>query len=412
MSRFKAGDSKSSWKGNQEVAALTDRYVMQTYGRFPIAMVRGQGCRLYDADDKEYLDFVAGLAVCNLGHCHPRVVEAIQRQAESLLHVSNLYHIPWQAELARKIVEHSFGDQVFFCNSGAEANEAAIKLARRYEHCVRQGDRFEILTMDNSFHGRTLATVTATGQAKFHKGFEPLVPGFRYIAFDDPQAVEKAVNDNTCAIMLEPIQGEGGVICPSEDYLSFVRNLCDEKELLLIFDEVQVGMGRTGTLFAYEPFGVTPDIMTLAKGLAGGVAIGAAVATEKVAEAFVPGSHASTFGGNPLASAAGLAAMEVVLEEGFLDNCRQAGNHLRKRLEQIAQRHPSLIKEIRGRGLIQALVLTISGGPVVADCLKHGLLVNCTADNVLRFLPPLVVTSAEVDEMSAILDRVLGLVSK
>ncbi len=410
--KSKAGDSKYSWAGNEEAAALTDRYVMQTYGRFPIAMVRGQGCWLYDADGREYLDFVAGLAVCNLGHCHPRVTDAIRMQADRLLHVSNLYHIPWQGELARKIVEHSFGDRVFFCNSGAEANEAAIKLARRYEHCVRQGDRFEILTMDNSFHGRTLAAVTATGQAKFHKGFDPLVPGFRYVPFDDPGALEKAVSDITCAIMLEPIQGEGGVICPADDYLPFVRKLCDEKELLLIFDEVQVGMGRTGTLFGYEQYGAAPDIMTLAKGLAGGAAIGAAVAVEKVAAAFVPGSHASTFGGNPLASAAGLAAMDAILEEGLLENCRQSGSHLRGELEKMKERYPSLIKEIRGRGLIQALVLTIAGGPVVAGCLKHGVLVNCTADNVLRFLPPLVVTPAEVDKMSAILDRVLSLVQK
>ena len=262
----KAAMPEVPWKGNQEVMALTDRCVMHTYGRFPVAFVQGEGCRLWDADGKVYLDFVAGLAVCNLGHCHPRVVAAIQTQASRLLHVSNLYHIPWQSELARRITELSFADRVFFCNSGAEANEAAIKLIRRYEHVVRQGDRFEIITMLNSFHGRTMATVTATGQDKFHKGFEPLVPGFRYVPFDDLEALAGAINSKTCAVLLEPIQGEGGVYVPAQDYLPHVRRLCDENDLLLVFDEVQVGLGRTGFLFAYERFGVEPDIMTLAKG--------------------------------------------------------------------------------------------------------------------------------------------------
>jgi acetylornithine/N-succinyldiaminopimelate aminotransferase len=396
------------WGSNQEVVRLTDRYVMKTYGRFPIAPVKGQGCRLWDADGRAYLDFVAGLAVCNLGHCHPRVVRAIQEQAECLLHVSNLYHIPWQSALAQRIVEHSFGDRVFFCNSGAEANEAAIKLVRRYERDIRKGKRFEILAMENSFHGRTLATVTATGQEKFKKGFDPLVPGFRHVPFDDRDALLKAVGDETCAILVEPIQGEGGVICPGDDYLPFLRSLCDERELLLVFDEVQVGIGRTGTLFAYEPFGVAPDIMTLAKGLAGGIPIGATVATERVAAAFTPGSHASTFGGNPLAAAAGLAALEVILEEGVLENCRRSGLHLRQGLERVALRHPDRVREVRGRGLIQAMDLTGPGTPVVETCMSEGLLINCTAETVLRFLPPLIVTTEEVDEMLEILDRALS----
>ena len=397
-----------SWQDNEQVVSMTNRYVMQTYGRFPIAMVRGEGCRLWDASGKCYLDFVAGLAVCNLGHCHPHVVKTIQQQAERLLHVSNLYHIPWQTELAARIVNHSFGDRVFFCNSGAEANEAAIKLARRYEHCVREGSRFEILTMHNSFHGRTLAAITATGQEKFHKGFEPLVPGFRYVPFNDTAAIEQAISDETCAILVEPILGEGGVICPDIDYLFKLRKLCDERELTLIFDEVQVGMGRTGTLFAYEQFGAAPDIMTLAKGLAGGVAIGATVASEKLAAAFVPGTHASTFGGNPLASAAGLAAMEVVLSAEFLDHCRKTGAYLREGLEQLARTFPGIIKEVRGRGLIQAIELTISGAAIVTECLQQGLLINCTADCVLRFLPPLVVTRKEIDQMLLILENVLS----
>jgi len=390
---------------NQEVFELTDRYVMSTYGRYPVAFERGQGCRLWDVEGKGYLDFVAGLAVCNLGHCPPRVVEALQRQAARLLHVSNLYHIPGQSALARKIVNHSFGDRVFFCNSGAEANEGAIKLARRYEHCVRNGNRFEILTMTQSFHGRTLATVTATGQAKFHKGFEPLVAGFRYVAFGDPGALERAVGPDTCAVLVEPIQGEGGVVVPAEDYLPFVRKLCDERDLLLIFDEVQVGMGRTGTLFAYEQTGVTPDVMTLAKGLAGGVPVGAVVARGEVAAAFVPGTHAATFGGNPLAAAAGLAALDTLLEDGVLENCRRMSPHLRDGLERTARRYPHRVREVRGRGLIFGMEMAAPCADLVPACLARGLLINCTADRVLRFLPPLVVSREEIDEMLEILDR-------
>lgn len=403
-----AGVRAGSWGSNEDVAKLTDRCVMQTYGRLPIAPVRGEGCRLWDADGNEYLDFVAGLAVCNLGHCHPRVVAAIQNQAATLLHVSNLYHIPGQSALAQRIVENSFGDRVFFCNSGAEANEAAIKLVRRYEREIRKGKRFEILTMENSFHGRTLTTVSATGQAKFKKGFEPLSPGFRHVPYDDRDGLLKAIGEDTCAILVEPIQGEGGVVCPADDYLAFLRAVCDDRELLLVFDEVQVGIGRTGTLFAYEQSGVAPDIMTLAKGLGGGVAIGATVASERVAAAFVPGTHASTFGGNPLAAAAGLAALEAILEEGVLENCRRVGHHLREGLEKTALRHPGLIREVRGQGLLQAMDLKIPGRPFVEACMRKGLLINCTADTVLRFLPPLIVTEAEADEMLEVLAAVLS----
>lgn len=403
-----AGVLEGGWGSNEEVVRLTDRYVMKTYGRFPIAPVRGEGCRLWDAEGKEYLDFVAGLAVCNLGHCHPNVVRAIREQAGTLLHVSNLYHVPWQSALAQRIAENSFGDRVFFCNSGAEANEAAIKLVRRYEHEIRKGDRFEILTMENSFHGRTLATMAATGQEKIKKGFDPLAPGFRHVPFNDPDRLLEAIGDETCAILVEPIQGEGGVICPGDDYLPFLRSVCDDRELLLVFDEVQVGMGRTGTLFAHESFGAVPDIMTLAKGLGGGVAIGATVASERVAAAFVPGTHASTFGGNPLATAAALAALETILEEGVLENCRQVGGHLREGLERIALRHPGLVREVRGRGLLQGMDLTVAGGPIVEGCMRRGLLINCTANTVLRFLPPLIVTKVEVDEMLETLERALA----
>ncbi len=398
-------------ESNLQVANLTERCVMNTYGRFPIAPVRGEGCRLWDADGTEYLDFVAGLAVCNLGHCHPRVVRAIREQAGRLLHVSNLYHIPSQSALARKIVENCFGDRVFFCNSGAEANEAAIKLVRRYEHEVRKGDRFEILTMENSFHGRTLTTMAATGQDKVKKGFDPLAPGFRHVPFNDPDRLVAAIRDETCAVLVEPIQGEGGIVCPADDYLPFLRSVCDERDLLLVFDEVQAGMGRTGTLFAHEISGTVPDVMTLAKGLAGGVAIGAAVASERVAAGFVPGTHASTFGGNPLATAAGLAVLETILEEGVLENCRRVGRHLREGLETVASRHPGLVREVRGKGLLQAMDLTFAGGPVVLACMGRGLLINCTADTVLRFLPPLIVTEAEVDEMLDTLESVLATTS-
>jgi predicted acetylornithine/succinylornithine family transaminase len=399
-----------SWDSNQAVTSLTDEFVMDTYKRLPIALVRGKGCWLWDADGKRYLDFVAGLAVCNLGHCPDGVVAAIQQQAATLLHVSNLYHIPWQAELARTIVEHSFGDKVFFCNSGAEANEAAIKLARRYEKVIRKGTRYEILTMRNSFHGRTMATLTATGQEKVQIGFEPLVPGFRYVPFNDPEALEDAIRPETCSIMLEPIQGEGGVIIPSDEYLMFVRDLCNRKGLLLLFDEIQVGMGRTGRLFAYEHYGVEPDIMTLAKGLAGGIPIGAMVATGEAAQAFVPGTHASTFGGNPLVTAAALAALEMLLEGGVLKNCQRMGDYLYQRLDELAARYPDSIKEVRGKGLIQALELFREGAPIVQACLASGLLINCTMERVLRFLPPLIVKREEIDEMIAVLDKSLAAV--
>jgi len=398
----------SMWESNDAVTSLTDQFVMDTYKRLPIALVRGKGCWLWDADGKRYLDFVAGLAVCNLGHCPEPVVAAIQQQAATLLHVSNIYHIPWQSELARKIVQHSFGDKVFFCNSGAEANEGAIKLARRYERMIRKGTRYEILTMRDSFHGRTMATLTATGQEKVQIGFDPLVPGFRYVPFNDADALEAAVRPETCAVMLEPILGEGGVICPSDEYLGLVRDLCNRKELLLLFDEIQVGMGRTGRFLAHEHYNVEPDIMTLAKGLAGGIPIGALVATGEVAKGFVPGTHASTFGGNPLATAAALAALDMVLEGGILENCQRMGTYLHQRLEGLAARYPEIIKEVRGKGLIQALELSKGGAPVVQACLASGLLINCTMDRVLRFLPPLIVNKDEIDEMIAILEQAIA----
>ncbi len=396
---------------NDEITAMTERYVAATYARHPIALVRGAGSRVWDADGKEYLDFVSGLAVCNLGHCHPGVTEAIKRQAETLIHVSNLYHIAPQAELAELLVTNSFADRVFFCNSGAEANEAAIKLARKYSFDRYGSGRHDIVTMQGSFHGRTMAAVSATGQEKFKKGFEPLLPGFRHVPFDDLRALRDAVDDKTCAVMVEPIQGEGGVNVPSEGYLEGIRRICSERDVLLIFDEVQTGMGRTGSLFAYEGFGVEPDIITLAKGIAGGVPMGAMAAREEVAGSFTPGTHASTFGGNPLACAAALAAVRCILEEGILDNCRRMEEILRNRLEGLAGRH-SFIREVRGRGLIYGMELDFEGAGVVAGAMERGLLLNCAAGRVIRFLPPLTVTEEEIDEMAALLGEVLGEVSR
>lgn len=390
-----------------ELREETDRYLMNTYARLPISIVRGRGCKVYDLEGREYLDFVAGIAVNVLGHCHPDLVAAIQKQAQHLLHASNLYYTEPQTKLAKMLVEHSFAKKVFFCNSGAEANEAAIKLARRYAHQKYGAERYEIITMLQSFHGRTMATLTATGQEKVQKGFEPLLPGFIYVPFNNLSAVEQAVNSKTAAILLEPVQGEGGVRVADKSYLKGLRELCRQKDILLIFDEVQTGVGRTGTLFAYEHFGVVPDIMTLGKGLGGGLPIGACLATEPVAAAFEPGSHASTFGGNPVCCAAGLAVLRVLLEGRVLEHGRRMGDYLAHGLEDMKDRLPA-IKEARGLGLLQGLELTVDGKPVVADCLARGLLINCTADRVLRFVPPLIITQADIDRLLNVLHHVLG----
>lgn len=383
-----------------------EQHIAKTYGRYPLVVQRGAGCRLWDVEGKGYLDFLAGVAVNNLGHCHPRVVKALQEQAAQLLHVSNYFHIPQQIELAEILCRHSFGDRVFFCNSGAEANEAAMKLVRKYSRETHGENRFEVITALASFHGRTIGTIAATGQDKVRVGFEPVVPGFKYVAFGDIEALRAAISPNTCAVMLEPVQGEGGVNVPPPGYLKAVRALCDEKELLLVFDEVQVGCGRTGTLFAYEQEEVEPDIMTLAKALAGGPPIGAMIYREKFVDTLGPGTHGSTFGGNPLMTAAGVAAMTTLLEDGVLENCRAMGDYLRQRLEQFQQRYAWIV-EVRGRGLIYGVELSIEGGDIVKKCLERGLLLNCTMGKVLRFLPPLIVTREEIDEALAILESVL-----
>ncbi|HWR89959.1 MAG TPA: acetylornithine transaminase [Dissulfurispiraceae bacterium] len=393
----------------RKIIEEADRYVMHTYGRFPIVLRKGRGMRVWGADGKEYLDFVGGIAVNVLGHCHPKVVVAIQKQAQRLLHVSNLYHIEPQIKLAKLLVNNSFADKAFFCNSGAEANEAAIKLARKYAKEHAGPHCYEIITALNSFHGRTLATLTATGQEKFRRGFEPLMPGFRYMPFNDLGALKSSITEHTCAVMLEPIQGEGGVRIPSEEYLKGVREICDNNDLLLILDEVQTGMGRTGRLFAHELYGIVPDIMTLAKGLGGGVPIGAMVTTDKVAGAFQPGSHASTFGGNPLVCAAAIATIETILEDGFvLDNCVRMGGYLLTKLQQLQSDYPDSIIDVRGRGLIIAMELTFDGASVVKSCLERGVLINCTAGNVLRFTPPLITQERDIDRLTDVIEEVLS----
>jgi acetylornithine/N-succinyldiaminopimelate aminotransferase len=390
---------------SQTLMMLSEKHIAHTYSRYSILLVRGKGTRVWDMEGREYLDFVSGLAVCNLGHCHPRVVQAIHDQAEKLLHISNYYYIEPQIRLASLLCRHSFADKVFFCNSGAEANEAALKLARKYAKAKMGGGRYEVITMERSFHGRTLATLTATAQAKYHEGYDPLMPGFRYVPFDKAEALRKAIDEKTCAVLIEPIQGEGGVNIPSEGYLRSLREICDEKGILLIFDEVQVGMGRTGKLFAYEHEGVTPDMVTLAKSLAGGVPIGALLIKKGVGDIFEPGDHASTFGGNPLATAAGVAALTAMLEEGMLKNCEKVGNYFLSRLEEMKKKFP-FVQEVRGRGLILGMELKMEGGPIVKEMMKRGFLINCTMGNVLRFLPPLIVTEEEVDRLAEALEEV------
>lgn len=385
----------------------SQRYLFNTYNRFPVVLVKGRGAKVWDSEGKEYLDFLGGVAVNILGHCHPKIVVAIQKQAQRLIHVSNFYHIEPQIKLAKLLVRNSFADKVFFCNSGAEANEAAIKLARKYSKEFYGEERYEIISTINSFHGRTLASLTATGQEKFQKGFEPLVPGFKHIPFNDINALKTAVSSQTCAVILEPIQGEGGVKLPSDDYFKNVRQICDENNLLLILDEVQTGMGRTGKLFAYEHYGIKPDIMTLAKGLGGGVPIGALLATEKTASVFQPGNHASTFGGNPLVCASAIATLEAILEDGYiLDHCKRTGRYFREQLLELKVRYPKIVVDVRGKGLMVGMELAIDGTSFVKSCLERGFLINCTAGNVLRFTPPLIITEEDIDKLIDVLKEV------
>lgn len=391
---------------NQQWVERSDKVIMRTYGRYPIVPVKGEGCRLWDADGKEYLDFLGGVAVNNLGHCHPRVVKALQDQAATLIHCSNYYQIPQQIELAELLCNHSFADKAFFCNSGAEANEAAIKLARKYSReTFDNPERYGIITAADSFHGRTMATVSATGQEKVQRFFDPLLHGFCHVPFNDLAALSAAITPQTCAIMLEPIQGEGGINIPSQAYMQGVRELCDRHQLLLILDEVQVGMGRTGKLFAHEHFGITPDIMTLAKALAGGAPIGTMLAKDAVAASFVPGTHGSTFGGNPLVTAAGIATVRAILEEGLLNRAEEMGEYLHGELEALGAKYP-FVQEVRGIGLMIGMSLSIPGGEIVKKGHERGVLLNVTHDTVLRFVPPLTVSKQEVNQMIQILDGI------
>lgn len=390
-----------------EIMELNDRHVMHTYGRLKVAFVKGEGSRLWDTEGRSYLDFVTGLAVNSLGHGHPRIKAAINEAAETLLHTSNLYYIPVQAELAARLFALTGYDRAFFANSGAEANEAAIKLARRYHYKkVGRSERYEIITAHDSFHGRTLATVAATAQPKYHAGFEPLPEGFRYVPLNDLDALGEAVNERTAAIMLEPIQGEGGINPCTPEYLAGVRELCDREGILLIFDEVQTGVGRTGRFLAAEHFGVKADITTLAKALGAGVPIGATLATEEAASGFEPGSHASTFGGNYLAARAGLAVLTALDEDGLLEAGARAGERLRSGLEALVEKYPAVGAEVRGKGLMLGVELRAGGKEMLSRCMERGLLVNVIAERVLRLLPPLTVHDDEIDEALKVLDEV------
>ncbi|AEF96720.1 acetylornithine transaminase [Methanotorris igneus] len=381
------------------------KYHLQTYGRLPVVLVKGEGMYVYDVNGKKYVDFLAGIGVNNVGHCHPKVVEAIKKQAETLIHTSNIYYTIPQIELAKKLVNLSGLNRAFFCNSGAEANEAAIKLARKYAKEILGKDGGEIITMENAFHGRTITTITATPKPKYQKGYEPLTPGFKYVPFNDIEALKESITDKTVAIMLEPVQGEGGIHVADKEYLRAVRDLCDDKNLVLIFDEVQCGMGRTGKMFAFEHYGVKPDILTLAKALGGGVPIGAMLAKEEIAKAMGYGDHGTTFGGNPLACSAALATIEVI--EGILGHVEEMGKYFMDKLETLNKKYP-FIKEVRGLGLMLGMELEFNGGEIVKKMLEKGYLINCTSDVVLRFLPPLIVEKEHIDGLIKALDEVFS----
>lgn len=384
-----------------------NRYLMQNYAQAPLCLVRGEGVRVWDTDGKEYLDFVGGIAVDALGHCHPKIVGAIREQATTLLHVSNLYQIPSQIHLAKLLCDHSFADRVFFCNSGAEANEAAIKLARKYAKDALASDRVEIITMRGAFHGRTMGALSATPTEKYQHGFEPLLPGFKYIPFGDLKAAERAVDNRTAAILVEPIQGEGGVNVAPDGYLAGLRRLCDASGALLIFDEVQTGLGRTGRLWGHQHWGIEPDVMTLAKALASGIPIGAVLAKEFCARVMTAGSHGSTFGGNPFATTVGVATVTTLLGEQLPERADRVGTYLIGRLRAAAERLPA-IKAVRGKGLLVGIDVDQPAQNVVAACREAGLLVLTAGDTVLRLTPPLIVEEADVDRALEIIEKVLA----
>ena len=389
-----------------DIIDKADKVIAKTYKRFPIVITRGKGCTLWDSHGRSYTDFVAGIAVCNLGHSHPRVTEVLSKQADTLLHVSNLYYTVPQVELASWLIENSFADRVFFCNSGAEANEAAIKLARKYHNDNGDFSRNKIIAMEKSFHGRTMATLSATGQDKIRHGFEPLLEGFDFVEFNSTKALQNKIGASTCAVLIEPIQGEGGIRCPDPEYLKTVRQICNDAGALLIFDEIQTGIGRTGALFAYEHFGIEPDIMTLAKALANGLPIGAMLAKEDIAEAFGPGAHASTFGGTPIITTASLEVVKTLFEEKIIDHCKEISAYFMEKLYWLKNRHES-IQDVRGLGLLLGIKLKTDGGPVVTKCMEKGFLINCIQGNILRFIPPLIISKDEIDSLITCLDEIL-----
>ena len=391
-------------KKTDSVVKLYDKYVMDTYKRVPLCLEKGKGSIVWDIDGDKYLDFFPGWAVSGIGHCHPKVASAIRKQAGKLLHVSNNYYSELQAKLAEVIIKNSFPGKVFFANSGAEANETAVKLARKYGH---DKGRFEVITCEKSFHGRTLAMITATGQDKVKKGFEPLPQGFMHIPFNDLEALKEAITEKTIAVMLEPIQCEGGINIARAEYMKNLRAICDEKDIVLILDEVQTGMGRAGRMFAYQNYGIVPDVMTLAKSLGGGLPIGACAAREKFQDVFTPGTHASTFGGSPIVCAAALAVFEAIKKERLLANANKMGAYLKKKLVTLKNKY-RFIKEVRSVALIIGVELSIKGEGVYKECLKEGLLINCTQDAVLRIMPPITVTKAEIDKAVSILDKVFS----
>ena len=385
--------------GKQPAKRKAEKYHFDLYGRYPIALVKGKGSKVWDDERNEYIDALAGIAVNSLGHCHPRIVKTIQKQSAKLMHVSNFYYNEPQSNLAEKLVDLSGLDRAFFCNSGAEAVEGAIKLARKYSN--DKGKTGVILSMENSFHGRTLGTI-AMGKEKYQTGFQPIPAGFKRVPFNDSKALEASVNDNTVGIILEPIQGEGGIIEVTEEYLKTARRLCDEFDIPLIFDEIQCGIGRTGKMFAFQHYGIKPDILTLAKALGSGFPIGAVVAKENVASAFEHGNHGTTFGGNPLACAVALETLDVIDDENICDMARVRGNYLMTRMHDLSQNW-SAIKEVRGKGLMIGIELAFPGGPVVTEMMKRGVLSNCASNNVIRLVPPLIITKEEIDTVVDVL---------
>jgi acetylornithine/N-succinyldiaminopimelate aminotransferase len=390
----------------ENIMEHSDQIMATTYKRFPVLITRGQGCTVWDDQEKSYTDFVAGIAVCNLGHVHPEVTKALCFQANTLWHVSNLFYTEPQVRLADWLVKNSFADRVFFGNSGAEANEAAIKLARKFFKLQGLPEKYRIISMEKSFHGRTIATLSATGQEKVREGYDPILEGFDFVPFNDIEALKEKIGPETCAVISEPIQGEGGIRTPEKGYLESLRQICDRNGILLIFDEIQTGMGRTGKLFAYQHFGIEPDIMTLAKALGNGLPIGAMLARENIAQAFQPGSHASTFGGTPLVTAAALEVVQTISREKIVEHCMETGNYFKSRLFWLKDRHDS-VEDVRGMGLLLGMKIDREGASIVNSCMEKGFLINCVQENILRFIPPLIIKKEDIDALVGCLDGIL-----